>query len=86
VFEKMWATGEPPQAIVEREGLVQVSDAGALQAAVDEIVAASPQQVATYRSGKTATLGWFVGQVMRRTGGKANPQVVQDLLKKALDL
>ena len=85
VFEKMWTTGEPPQAIVEREGLVQVSDAGALQAAVDEVVAASPEQVATYRSGKTATLGWFVGQVMRRTGGKANPQVVQDLLRKALD-
>jgi aspartyl-tRNA(Asn)/glutamyl-tRNA(Gln) amidotransferase subunit B len=85
VFEKMWATGEPPRTIVEREGLLQLSDESALQAAVDEVVAGSPEQVATYRAGKAATLGWFVGQVMRRTGGKANPQVVQALLKKALD-
>jgi aspartyl-tRNA(Asn)/glutamyl-tRNA(Gln) amidotransferase subunit B len=85
VFEKMWATGEPPQAIVEREGLTQVSDESALQAAVDAVVASSPEQVATYRSGKTATLGWFVGQVIRKSGGKANPQVVQALLRKALD-
>jgi aspartyl-tRNA(Asn)/glutamyl-tRNA(Gln) amidotransferase subunit B len=85
VFEKMWATGESPQAIVEREGLGQVSDEAALQAAVEEVVASSPEQVATYRGGKAATLGWFVGQVMRRTGGKANPQVVQALLRKVLD-
>ena len=85
VFEKTWATGEPPQAIVDREGLAQVSDETALQAAVDEVVANSKEQVATYRGGKTATLGWFVGQVVRRTGGKANPQVVMALLRKALD-
>jgi aspartyl-tRNA(Asn)/glutamyl-tRNA(Gln) amidotransferase subunit B len=85
VFEKMWASGESPEAIVQREGLGQVSEEGALQAAVDAVVADSPQQVATYRSGKTSTLGWFVGQVMRKTGGKANPQVVQSLLRKALD-
>jgi aspartyl-tRNA(Asn)/glutamyl-tRNA(Gln) amidotransferase subunit B len=85
VFEKMWATGEPPAAIVAREGLAQLSDQAALQAAVDEVLARSPEQVATYRAGKAATLGWFVGQVMRRTGGKANPQVVQALLKEALD-
>jgi aspartyl-tRNA(Asn)/glutamyl-tRNA(Gln) amidotransferase subunit B len=84
VFERMWATGEPPDAIVEREGLTQLSDAGAIQAAIAEVIAANPGQVATYRSGKTATLGWFVGQVMRRTGGKANPQLVNELLKKAL--
>jgi len=85
VFEKMWATGEAPRAIVEREGLGQMSDEAGLQATVDEVVATSPDQVATYRKGKTATLGWFVGQVIRKTGGKANPQVVQALLKKALD-
>jgi aspartyl-tRNA(Asn)/glutamyl-tRNA(Gln) amidotransferase subunit B len=85
VLEKMWTTGEPPQAIVERQGLTQLSDEGALQAAVDEVVAKHPDQVATYRKGKTATLGWFVGQVIRKTGGKANPQVVQALLKRALD-
>jgi aspartyl-tRNA(Asn)/glutamyl-tRNA(Gln) amidotransferase subunit B len=85
VFERMWATGEEPGAIVEREGLGQMSDEAGLQAAVDEVVANSPEQVATYKKGKTATLGWFVGQVIRKTGGKANPQVVQALLKKALD-
>jgi aspartyl-tRNA(Asn)/glutamyl-tRNA(Gln) amidotransferase subunit B len=85
VFEKMWAGGEDPEAIVQREGLTQVSDAGALQQAVAEVIAASAVQVATYRSGKTSTLGWFVGQVMRRTGGKANPQLVNELLKKALE-
>jgi len=85
VFERMWASGEPAGAIVEREGLAQLDDEGALQAAVAEVVAASPEQVASYRGGKTAALGWFVGQVMGRTGGRANPQRVAALLKKALD-
>jgi aspartyl-tRNA(Asn)/glutamyl-tRNA(Gln) amidotransferase subunit B len=85
VFEKMWATGEPAAAIVAREGLAQVSDEGTIEKAVAEVLAASPEQVATYRKGKASTLGWFVGQVMRRTGGKANPQVVNALLKKALE-
>jgi aspartyl-tRNA(Asn)/glutamyl-tRNA(Gln) amidotransferase subunit B len=85
VFETMWATGEDARAIVEREGLAQVSDEGAIQSAVAEVIAASPDQVATYRKGKTSTLGWFVGQVMRKTGGKANPQLVNALLKRALE-
>ena len=85
VFEKMWATGESPQAIVEREGLVQVSDEGAIRAAIAEIVAANAGQVETYRKGKAATLGWFVGQVMRRMSGKANPQLVNKLLREELD-
>jgi aspartyl-tRNA(Asn)/glutamyl-tRNA(Gln) amidotransferase subunit B len=85
VFLTMWDTGQAPLAIVEREGLVQVSDEGALAAAVAEVLAASPEQVATYRSGKTSAFGWFVGQVMKKTGGKANPGVVNALLKKALD-
>jgi aspartyl-tRNA(Asn)/glutamyl-tRNA(Gln) amidotransferase subunit B len=85
VFEKMWAGGEDPRAIVEREGLTQLSDAGALRQAVAEVVAGSPEQVATYRKGKTSTLGWFVGQVMRKTGGKANPQLVNELLREALE-
>ncbi len=80
----MWATGEEAPAIVEREGLTQLSDDSALRAVVDEVVAGSPDQAASYRSGKTAALGWFVGQVMRRTGGRANPQRVGDLLRKAL--
>jgi aspartyl-tRNA(Asn)/glutamyl-tRNA(Gln) amidotransferase subunit B len=85
VFERMWASGETAAAIVEREGLAQLDDEGALAAAVAELVAASPEQVASYRGGKAAALGWFVGQVMRRTGGRANPQRVNALLKKALD-
>jgi aspartyl-tRNA(Asn)/glutamyl-tRNA(Gln) amidotransferase subunit B len=85
VFEKMWATGEDPSTIVDREGLVQVSDEGPLLVAIKEVIAASPDQVATYRKGKTSTLGWFVGQVMKKTGGKANPGLVNTMLKKALD-
>jgi aspartyl-tRNA(Asn)/glutamyl-tRNA(Gln) amidotransferase subunit B len=85
VFERMWATGEGAKEIVEREGLVQLSDEAAIQAAIGEVIASSPDQVATFKKGKTQTLGWFVGQVMKKTGGKANPQVVNALLKKALD-
>ncbi len=85
VFEKMWTSGEAPKAIVEREGLTQVSDQGAIEAAVRKVIANSPDQVATYRKGKTSTIGWFVGQVMKETGGRANPQAVNALLKKALD-
>jgi aspartyl-tRNA(Asn)/glutamyl-tRNA(Gln) amidotransferase subunit B len=84
VFERMWATGEEPTAIVAREGLTQLSDESALEALVAEVVAASPEQAASYRGGKAAALGWFVGQVMRRTGGRANPQRVNALLRKAL--
>jgi len=85
VFETMWATGQDARAIVEREGLTQLSDEGAIRSAVREVVAASPDQVATYRKGKKSALGWFVGQVMRRTGGKANPQLVNALLEEALE-
>ena len=85
VFERMWTSGESPKVIVEREGLAQLSDAGAIQSAIAEVMAASPDQVASYRKGKTGALGWFVGQVMRKTGGKANPRLVNELLKQALD-
>jgi aspartyl-tRNA(Asn)/glutamyl-tRNA(Gln) amidotransferase subunit B len=85
VFEKMWASGQPAAAIVEREGLTQLSDEATLGKLVAEIVASSPEQARSYRSGKTSALGWFVGQVMRRTGGRANPQLVNSLLQKALD-
>ena len=85
VFETMWATGEAPSVIVERQGLAQLDDEGALASAVAEVVAASPEQVASYRGGKGAALGWFVGQIMKKTGGRANPQRVNALLKKALD-
>jgi aspartyl-tRNA(Asn)/glutamyl-tRNA(Gln) amidotransferase subunit B len=84
VFLKMWQAGEPASVIVEREGLTQMSDEAALERVVAEVVGASPEQAASYRSGKTAALGWFVGQVMRKTGGRANPQLVNALLKRTL--
>jgi len=84
VFEKAWQGRESPEAIVEREGLRQVSDEAAIERAVAEVVAASPDQAASYRAGKTAALGWFVGQVMRRMEGRANPQLVNRILKQAL--
>jgi aspartyl-tRNA(Asn)/glutamyl-tRNA(Gln) amidotransferase subunit B len=84
VFEKMWQTGDPPEVIVKREGLVQVSDEAAIRSAIAEVMAGGGEQVAAYRKGKTGTLGWFVGQVMKKMGGKANPQVVNSLLKEAL--
>ena len=84
VFEKMWQTGDPPELIVKRDGLVQVSDEAAIRAAIALVMARGADQVAAYRAGKTGTLGWFVGQVMMEMGGKANPQVVNGLLKEAL--
>ena len=85
VFSRMWTSGDSALAIVEREGLAQVSDESALQRAIDAVIEESPEQVLSYRSGKAATLGWFVGQVMKATGGKANPQVINRLIKTALD-
>jgi aspartyl-tRNA(Asn)/glutamyl-tRNA(Gln) amidotransferase subunit B len=85
IFEKMWMSGEPARTIVEREGLTQLTDESAIEAVIVEILDAHPDQVAVYRSGKKAALGWFVGQVMRRTQGRANPQIVNALLRKALD-
>ena len=84
VFEKMWQGGEPPEVIVKREGLLQVSDEAAIRAAIAAVMARAADQVAGYRKGKTGTLGWFVGQVMKEMGGKANPQLVNGLLKEAL--
>ena len=85
VFLKMWSSGEAPESIVEREGLRQVSDEAPILVAIAELISSSPGQVETYRKGKASTLAWFVGQVMRRTGGRASPQVVSELLRRALD-
>jgi aspartyl-tRNA(Asn)/glutamyl-tRNA(Gln) amidotransferase subunit B len=79
-----WASGDSIELIVEREGLRQVSDTGALGAAIDRILAANPGQVAEYRSGKEKVFGFIVGQVMKEMKGKANPGLVNDLLKKKL--
>jgi len=85
VFERAYAARESPRAIVEREGLRQVSDEGALVAIAEQIIAANAKQVAAYRSGKTGLLGFFVGQLMKQTGGAANPQLASTILKRLLD-
>jgi aspartyl-tRNA(Asn)/glutamyl-tRNA(Gln) amidotransferase subunit B len=84
VFEIMLETGEDAGAIVEARGLKQTSDTGAIEAAIAEVIAANADKVAEYRSGKDKLFGFFVGQTMRVMAGKANPQVVNELLKKAL--
>ncbi|WP_088343493.1 MULTISPECIES: Asp-tRNA(Asn)/Glu-tRNA(Gln) amidotransferase subunit GatB [Rhodomicrobium] len=85
VFEIMVETGEAPGRIVDERGLKQVTDTGAIEKAVDEVIAANPKQVEQVRL-KPQTLGWFVGQVMKATGGKANPAALNAILKERLGL
>ncbi len=85
VFEIMLAEpGKDPEKIVEERGLKQITDTGAIDKAVDDILAANPEKVAQVKAGKEALIGWFVGQVMKATQGKANPALCQELLKKKL--
>ncbi|MCC6848163.1 MAG: Asp-tRNA(Asn)/Glu-tRNA(Gln) amidotransferase subunit GatB [Deltaproteobacteria bacterium] len=84
VFEDMLGSGDAPAEIVERRGLVQVSDEGPIVAAIDRVLAANATKVEEYRGGKDKLFGFFVGQVMKATGGKANPGLVNDLLKRKL--
>jgi len=84
VFEQMWAEGRDADAIIEAKGLKQITDSGAIEKVIDEVMAANPQQLADYRSGKDKLFGFFVGQVMKVTGGKANPAQVNELLKSKL--
>ncbi len=84
IFQKMLTTGESARAIVEREGLRQISDAGALDALVDQAIAQNPKQVEQYRSGKTQVLGYLVGQVMKASRGQANPAAVNEVLRAKL--
>jgi aspartyl-tRNA(Asn)/glutamyl-tRNA(Gln) amidotransferase subunit B len=84
VFEAMWAEGLEADAVIEARGLRQITDTGAIEAEIDAIMAANPKQLADYRSGKDKLFGFFVGQVMKSTGGKANPAMLNDLLKKKL--
>ena len=85
VFEIVWSDGGSPAAIVEERGMRQVTDTGAIEAAVDEVIAGNPDQVAK-AADNPKLAGWFVGQVMKATGGKANPQAVQALVKAKLGL
>ncbi len=84
VFESMWAEGKDADAIIEAKGLKQITDTGAIEKVIDEIMAANPKQLADYRSGKDKLFGFFVGQVMKVTAGKANPAQVNELLKRKL--
>jgi len=84
VFEAMWAGEGSADEVIESRGLKQITDTGAIEAVVDKIIAANPSQVAEYRSGKDKLIGFFVGQVMKATGGKANPGQVNQILKRKL--
>ena len=84
VFEQMYASGKRARAIVEESGLVQVKDEGAIGAVVDEVLAENPTEVERYKAGNEKLLGFFVGQIMKKTKGKANPQLVNDILRKKL--
>jgi len=85
VFEIMFETGKDADTIVEEKGLKQVSDTGEIEKIIDDVIAANPAQLEQYRGGKDKLIGFFVGQVMKATGGKANPGVVNKLLKPKLD-
>jgi aspartyl-tRNA(Asn)/glutamyl-tRNA(Gln) amidotransferase subunit B len=85
VFVEMFATGKAPADIVKEKGMVQITDASAIEKIVDEVIAANPKQLEQYRAGRTQLIGFFVGQVMKASGGKANPQAVNDILKKKLE-
>jgi aspartyl-tRNA(Asn)/glutamyl-tRNA(Gln) amidotransferase subunit B len=84
LFPELYASGQSPEQLVQEKGLTQVSDEGALETIIDEAMAKNPAQLAQYRSGKDQVLGFFVGQVLKASGGKANPGKVNELLKKKL--
>jgi len=85
VLSEIFETGEEPEEAVERLGLAQISDTDALTAVVREIIAENPKQVSQYLEGKRQVIGWFIGQVMKETRGKANPQTARELLQHELE-
>jgi aspartyl-tRNA(Asn)/glutamyl-tRNA(Gln) amidotransferase subunit B len=84
VFEAMWVEGSGADAVIEAQGLRQITDSSAIEKAIDEVMAKNPGQLADYRAGKDKLFGFFVGQVMKATGGKANPAQLNELLRKKL--
>jgi aspartyl-tRNA(Asn)/glutamyl-tRNA(Gln) amidotransferase subunit B len=84
VFEAMWTEGKSADQVIEARGLKQITDTSAIERAIDEVMAKNPQQLADYRSGKEKLFGFFVGQVMKATQGKANPAQLNELLKRKL--
>ncbi len=84
VFEALWSSDQSADDIIEAQGLKQITDSGAIEGVIDSVIAANPKQLADYRAGKDKLFGFFVGQVMKATGGKANPAQLNDLLKAKL--
>ncbi|MDD3067187.1 MAG: Asp-tRNA(Asn)/Glu-tRNA(Gln) amidotransferase subunit GatB [Candidatus Gracilibacteria bacterium] len=84
IFPEMWETGEAVEKIIERKGLKQISDTGEIEKLVDKVIAENPAQVAGFKAGKVQLLGFFVGNVLKLSGGQANPQIVNQLLKEKL--
>ena len=84
VLEAIWAGEGDADAVIEKKGLKQITDSGAIEKAIDDVIAKNPKQLEQYRAGKEALFGFFVGQVMKATQGKANPAQVNELLKKKL--
>ena len=84
VMEEMCATGKPPETIIVEKGLVQISNVDEIDGIVSKVIQDNPKPVEQYRQGKTGNFGFFVGQVMKATGGRANPQTVNEVLKKRL--
>src|SRR6185436_10377082 len=85
LFEIVWSEGGDPREIVDKRGMKQVTDLGAIEKVVDEVIAKNPDKVADAKSNPKA-VGWFVGQAMKMSGGKANPQAVNDLITRKLGL
>jgi aspartyl-tRNA(Asn)/glutamyl-tRNA(Gln) amidotransferase subunit B len=84
VFETMWSEGKSADDIIAASGLKQITDSGAIEGVIDAVMAANPKQLADYRTGKDKLFGFFVGQVMKATDGKANPAQLNELLKRKL--
>jgi aspartyl-tRNA(Asn)/glutamyl-tRNA(Gln) amidotransferase subunit B len=84
VLAKMFTSGSSAQAIVDRRGLAQISDESQIQRLVDQVLADNPEQVAAFLEGASKLRGWFMGQVMRASGGKANPSLVNQILAQKL--
>jgi aspartyl-tRNA(Asn)/glutamyl-tRNA(Gln) amidotransferase subunit B len=84
VFELMWSQGLSADAVIESKGLRQITDSAAIERAIEEVMAKNPAQLAEFRAGKDKLFGFFVGQVMKATGGKANPAQLNELLREKL--
>ena len=85
IFEKMWSSGKEVDDIIKEDGLEQVTDDKEIESMIDEVIANNPEQLDQYKSGKDRLFGFFVGQVMKASQGKANPKQVNDILKSKLE-